>query len=193
MRDRIKKILKEDNEFDWVRESNPVSEEEIIIKMSKLRSAGYRGNPKRSTLTTAIYNLGLHKEQLEPLFKALYTFTNLCHGEGIDIGHQEGYSEGYNEGHREGYDEGWDDAKSEISNEIDNVKEESYDNGYNEGYNEAIQEGYQKGYEEGVEETYHKAFEEGRAYEAGIEVEDIERRESGFDPFDYDEDYEKNY
>lgn len=193
MRDRIKKILKEENEFDWVRESNPVSREEVIEKMSKLRGVGYRGNPEKSPLTNAIHNLGLNKNEIEPLFEALYTFTDLCHGEGIDIGHQEGYSEGYNEGNREGYDDGWGDAKSEISDEIDTVKEESYDKGYNEGYDEGFQDGYKKGNEEGVEETYHKAFEEGRAYEAGIEVEDLERRESGFDPFDYDEDYDKNY
>ena len=193
MKDLIKKILKEDNEFDWVRESNPVSEEEIIIQMSKLRSAGYRENPKRSTLTTAIYNLGLNKNEIKPLFEALYTFTSLCHGEGIDIGHQEGHSEGYNEGHRDGYDEGWDDAKSERRYELDNVKEESYDKGYNEGYDEGFQDGYKKGNEEGVEETYYKAFEEGRAYEAGLDVEDYEKRQSVFDPKDYDEDYDENY
>ena len=47
--------------------------------------------------------------------------------------------------------------------------------------------------EEGSEKTYYKAFEEGRAYEAGLDVEDLERRESGFDPREYDEDYDENY
>ena len=68
--------------------------------------------------------------------------------------------------------------------------EEKYDKGYEEGIEDGYKEGHQIGYDEGTEETYHKAFEEGRAYEAGLDVEDMERRESGFDPRDYDEYYD---
>ena len=37
---------------------------------------------------------------------------------------------------------------------------------------------------------YNKGFEEGREYESGLESEEYEKRQSGFDPRDYDEDYD---
>ena len=37
---------------------------------------------------------------------------------------------------------------------------------------------------------YKQAFEDGRAYESELDAEDYERRQSGFNPIDYDGDYE---
>ena len=37
---------------------------------------------------------------------------------------------------------------------------------------------------------YKQAFEDGRAYESELDTEDYERRQSGFNPSDYDGDYE---
>jgi hypothetical protein len=193
MKKLIKKILKEENDFDWVGGINPVTMEEVIAKVRDLRDVGYRRDPEESQLTKAIHKLGLNKDELKTLFTALYNFGDYCHNEGIDIGHQEGYNQSYNEGYRDGYSEGYDDRKQEENDHTENVKQGVYNKGYDEGYDEGLSEGYKKGYDEGVEITYHKAFEEGRAYEAGVDVEDFERRESDFDPREYDEDYDENY
>lgn len=193
MRDRIKKILKEENDFDWTGDVNPVSKEDIISTLHSLSDVGYRRALETSQLTEAIYNLALNENQLDSLAKALYHLADYSHNEGIDIGHQQGYSEGerdgYQYGYSEGHDEGYDEGKQEIDDELELEREKGYDEGYGEG----LSDGYTKGYEEGVEVTYHKAFEEGRAYEAGIEVEDFERRESGFDPNEYYDEEEENY
>jgi hypothetical protein len=188
MRNTIKKILNE-NDFDWVSDINPASKEYIVRKVSNLESVGYRRDPETSQLTLTIHGLALNEEQINVLFKALEGFGDYCHGEGIDIGNQQGYAEGERDGYRYGYDDGFVEGKQDIDEELEIERERGYDEGYDEGMND----GYKKGYEEGVEVTYHKAFEEGRAYEAGIEVEDLERRESGFDPSEYDEDYDENY
>lgn len=188
MRNTIKKILKE-NDFDWIGETNPVSKGDIISKLKQLSDVGYRRDLETSRLTEAIYSLALNEEQFDILFKALYHLGDYCHGEGIDVGHQEGYSEGERDGYRYGRNDGYDEARSEIEDDV----EDGFNRGYDEGYDEGMNDGYKKGYDEGVEVTYYKAFEEGRAYEAGIEVEDLERRESGFDPSEYDEDYDENY
>ena len=47
-----------------------------------------------------------------------------------------------------------------------------------------------KGLEEQKSIIYNKGFEEGRAYESGLESEEYEKRQSAFDPRDYDEDYD---
>ena len=189
MRDRIKKILKEDNDFDWTGDVNPVSKEDIISTLHGLSDVGYRRDLKTSQLTDAIHKLALNENQLDSLAKALYHLADYSHNEGIDIGHQEGYSSAYNEGYSDGYNEGYDNRKEEEYDHTEDIKQDAYDEGYDEG----LSDGYKKGYDEGVEITYHKAFEEGRAYEAGIDVEDFERRESDFEPREYDEDYDENY
>lgn len=189
MRDRIKKILKEDNDFDWAGDVNPVSKEDIISTLHVLSDVGYRRDLETSKLTETIYNLALNENQLDSLAKALYHLADYSYNEGIDVGNQQGYSEGERDGYRYGYDDGYSEGKQDIDEKLELEREKGYDEGYGEG----LSEGYTKGYEEGKEETYHKAFEEGRSYEAGIEVEDLERRESGFDPSEYDEENDENY
>jgi flagellar biosynthesis/type III secretory pathway protein FliH len=193
MKKLIKKILKEENDFDWVGGINPATMEEVVAKVRDLRDIGYRKDPEESQLTKAIHKLGLNKDELKTLFTALYHFGDYCHNEGVDIGHQEAYNHAYNEGYSEGYSVGYDERKTEENDHTEDIRKESYDKGYDDGYDDGISDGHEKGYDEGVEVTYHKAFEEGRAYEAGIEVEDLERRESGFDPEEYGEDYDENY
>ena len=194
MRDRIKKILKEDNEWDWAKQSEPISKTEISSKLNFFSDFGYRIYDEQSnTLVNSIYNLGLNDKQLEDLVKSLYIFGEVCHERGLDAGGESAWSEG----NREGYNEGWGDAREECEDDAnskyDEGHEEGYNKGYDEGESEGYQDGYKKGYEEGVEITYYKAFEEGRAYEADLDVEDLERRESGFDPSEYDEDHNEDY
>jgi len=190
MKDLIKKILKEDNDFDWARESEPISKSEIANKLSRFDDFGFRiYNEETNPLVNSIYNLGLNTMQLDSLIKSLYEFGYNTYDRGIDTGSQNGYSEGESQGYDMGHRDGYSEAKRDMEDKL----EEKYEKGYDEGYDEAIQDGYQKGYEEGVESTYYKAFEEGRAYEAGVEVEDLERRESDFDPSEYDEDYNEDY
>lgn len=194
MKDLIKKILKEDNELDWIRDVNPISKVEIAEELIDLRDVGYYiHDPERSRLVDTIYGLGLDKERLKSLSKALYGFGDSCFDVGRDEGQQASWGEAHNEGYNEGYEAGQDDMRSEMESEAEDKYEEGYDKGYYDGEEEGHELGYKKGYEEGSEKTYYKAFEEGRAYEAGLDVEDLERRESGFDPREYDEDYDENY
>ena len=167
MKDLIKKILKEDNDFDWVRDTEPVSMEEIAKELTSLRDFGYYiHKADNNRLVRTIHNLGLDHNTLNTLYKTLEDFADIIHENGREEGLQEAWGDARAEGYSEGYDEGWYEGR---------------------------EEGYQKGREEGSEEAYYKAFEEGRAYEAGVEVEDLERIESGFDPREYDEDYDENY
>lgn len=194
MKDLIKKILKEDNDFDWIRDTNPASKSEISNSLDALKEFGYYvHNPEKNMLIKSIYNLGMSGDKLTDLYKALHDFAGSCYENGRERGLQEAWGDAHAEGYSEGYDEGQEDMRADIDSEAEKKYEEGYDKGYDEGWFEGGKEGYQKGYEEGSEETYYKAFEEGRAYEAGVEVEDLERIESGFDPREYDEDYDKNY
>lgn len=184
MKDLIKKILKEDTDWDWVNDTNPVSKEDIHKKLQFLSSYGYQlmGDDK---LIDFLYKLALDEKSLKLFSNILDNIVETCYSTGSDRLSQDFWWEGHREGYREGYGEEEDNLRDEIQYQ--------YDEGYELGESEGYEEGYKKGYEEGVEVTYHKAFEEGRAYEAGIDVEDLERRESGFDPRDYDEDYDENY
>ena len=194
MKDLIKKILKEDNDFDWVRDTEPVSMEEIAKELTSLRDFGYYiHKADNNRLVRTIHNLGLDHNTLNTLYKTLEDFADIIHENGREEGLQEAWGDARAEGYSEGYDEGQEDMRADIDSEAEEKYEEGYDKGYDEGWYEGREEGYQKGREEGSEETYYKAFEEGRAYEAGVEVEDLERIESGFDPREYDEDYDENY
>lgn len=188
MKDLIRKILKEDNDFDWIKQSEPISREEISKNLSGL-AHDYGYNQYDGNLTNVIHQLGLNKEQLESLYGIIYSLGEVVYQNGVDIGWGEGYSSGEQEG-RAGYDEAYNDAYDDAKQSVYN---EAYNEGYDEGYNDGIEEGYKKGYEEGSEKTYYKAFEEGRAYEVGLDTEEYEKRQSGFDPIDYDDDYDENY
>ena len=174
MKDLIKKILKEDNDFDWIRQSEPISKEEISKNLSGLRhDYGYDSYDRN--LTNVIHQLGLNKEQLESLYGVIYSLAEVVYQNGVDIGWGEGYSSGEQEG-RVGYDNAYNDAYDDAKQ---SVYDGAYDEGYDEGYNEGLEEGYQKGYEEGSEETYYKAFEKGRTYQekqnkGGIDFESLE-------------------
>ena len=194
MKDLIKKILKEDNEFDWVRDTEPVSMEEIAKELTSLRDFGYYIHKvDNNRLVKTIHSLGLDHNSLNTLYRTLEDFADTIY----ERGREQGQQDAWGEGHREGYDEGYEDAERDIRGEMEGKAEdkyeEGYDNGFSQGEADGYEEGYRKGYEEGSEKTYYKAFEEGRAYEAGLDVEDYEKRQSAFDPRDYDEDYDENY
>ena len=194
MKDLIKKILKEENDFDWVRDTEPVSMEEIAKELASLRDFGYYiHKADNNRLVRTIHSLGLDHNSLNTLYKALEDFADTIYDHGIDRGQQDSWGQAHREGYDEGYDDGQEDMRGELEGEADDKYREGYDKGYDEGDREGYEEGYQKGYEEGSEKTYYKAFEEGRAYEAGLDSEEYEKRQSAFDPRDYDEDYDENY
>ena len=67
MKDLIKKILKEENDFDWVRNTNPISKDEIANELSDLQDWGYFIQQRRvesSSLVSFIYRLGLDAKEL---------------------------------------------------------------------------------------------------------------------------------
>jgi flagellar biosynthesis/type III secretory pathway protein FliH len=194
MKDLIKKILKEDNDFDWAKDIEPISKSEIANMLEVFDNFGYRVfNEETNTLVNSIYNLGLNNKQLSDLIDSMYGFSERIYDSGINSGAEEAWSDGNRDGYNEGYRDAERKCEDDAESEYNRGYGEGYDEGYVEGESEGEASGYKKGYEEGVEITYYKAFEEGRAYEAGVEVEDLERRESGFDPLEYDEDYDENY
>jgi hypothetical protein len=186
MKNLIKKILKE-NDFDWTSDVNPMSKSEISQELSGLVDFGYHSLGNKSYLINSIYNLGLTKDKLKDLLSSLYGLSEIS----FDAGHQKGLNAGYEEGYNEGASSG--ESREDLEYEFREREREIMDNSYEEGYSDGLEKGYQEGYSEGSEETYHKAFEEGRAYELGIDTEDFERRQSGFNPDEYDEEYDENY
>lgn len=126
MRNRIKKILKEENEWDWARESEPISKSEIGNKLLRFGDFGFHiYNAETSDLVNSIYDLGLNTTQLDNLIKSLYSFGYNIYERGMDAGGESVWSEG----HREGYNEGWSEAKIECENDADY----KYDEGHEEG------------------------------------------------------------
>ena len=74
------------------------------------------------------------------------------------------------------------------------TSEGDWENGYEDGVIDGradMKTELKKELEEQKSIIYNKGFEEGRAYEAELDTEEFEKRQSGFDPRDYDEDYEK--
>lgn len=176
MKDLIKKILNESDDFGWVDDVNPLSKTEIVNKLKVLSEFGYHSSEK-SRLVNSLYLLGLNQQQLDNFVNSLHDFSYLIHNSGQDVGSQDGYGEGYNQG----YGEGLSDTSAEM--------ERAGRNKCDEGYDEGSRDGHERGYEEGVEEYYHKAFEEGRVYQYGLDTEKFERSQSSFDPTEYDEEY----
>lgn len=187
MKDLIKKILKEDNDLEWINNVNPTSKGDISAELKDFEDFGYYiNNPDHSELVNTIHSLGLDNNQLDKMIKVLYNFGESAHETGKDRGVQDGWEEGSRQGWSDGYDECKDDMETEIEGTIDDAvdkaKEDSYDEGYESGYNEAEKELKEK--------IYNKGFEEGRTYESELDAEEYEKRQSGFDPREYDYDYE---
>jgi flagellar biosynthesis/type III secretory pathway protein FliH len=185
MKKIIKKILKEDD-WDWVRDQNPITKPEISRKVRNLYNFSlYSSEEESDEFTTALHQLALSKEEFDKLFVVISRLSRDSWGYAYDSGLGAGYEDGSRDGYREGYREGYDEAEGEYS--------EKYNEGWEEGYDEGFMDGKEKGYQEGKEETYYKAFEEGRAYQHELENEDFERGESDFDPSEYDEDYDEDF
>lgn len=192
MKNLIKKILKEENDFDWVRDTNPMSKSEITNQLGNLQDWGYFIHERwldTNKLVDFIYRLGLSEEKLNEISVVLYDLSESIYENGRERGQQEGWEEGNNEGYREGKYDGERDAKADINDDIEEARVDGYDEGYEDGQLDMRGE-----VEDEIKKQksiiYNKGFEEGRAYEAELDTEDYEKRQSGFDPRDYDEDYD---
>jgi len=179
MKDLIKKILKEENDFDWTKDVEPIPKNIIAKKLNNLEQ-GVLVNTE-SDLVKVIYSLALEESELDKMVDTLDLFITRVYDrgeqEGMSLGHQEGFHEGYNSGK---YDE---------SLENEDEKEYEYHRGYEEGYDDGVIEtkaDLKKECSKNIEIAYNQAFEEGRAYEAELDAEEYERRQSGFDLRDYE-------
>lgn len=186
MKDRIRKILKEDEDLRWLMDHEPVSREEI---KQMIPIPGFFSDE----MIDLVHKSSLHRDEIKKLIILITKKIDREVTEGQDTAWSDGYNqgwaesdEGYDSGHRdgynEGYDTGYDDGKEEGS-------DDARDRGYDEGYDDGKEEGYRTGYEEGKEDTYLKAFEEGREYQADLDNIDYEKQQ---DPYtrDYYEDEE---
>lgn len=193
MKDLIKKILKEDNDFDWVGDIEPASKTDIANDLSDLQDWGYYiHDPENRTykLVDFIYNLGLDVDKLDEMTNVLYNFSEEIYDNGRQKGQQEGWEEGEQQGYNEGFHDGGRDARYDCEDEIDEAKDIGYEEGYDAGHEKGYEDCEEKEVENKLEKIYNKGFEDGRAYEAELDTEEYEKRQSGFDPRDYDEDYE---
>ena len=179
MKDLIKKILKEENDFDWAEDTEPISKNIIAKKLNNLEHAVLVNT--ETDLVKVIYSLALEESELDKMVDSLAFFITRVYDngeqEGMRLGHQEGYHEGYNSG------------KYEESLNMEDEKEYEYHRGYEEGYDDGIIETKADLKEEcskNIEIAYNQAFEEGRAYEAELDAEEYEKRQSGFDLRDYE-------
>ena len=191
MKNLIKKILKEENDFDWAKDIEPIPKSEIADELKSLKELSFRRDHQQ-VLVELIYRLGLGKDKITELSRALNYLGNSIWETGREIGVQDGWGEGYNEGYREGKDDGVEETEKDYLE----TSEGDWENGYEEGVIDGrtdMETELKKGLEEQKSIIYNKGFEEGRAYEIGLDVEDLERKESGFDPREYDEDYDDNY
>ena len=179
MRNTIKKILKE-NDFDWANNVEPISAEKIKSEIEHMADYGI-SNYQISNIAKKAYKLGL-------IGRGLDIFVNILE----DLS-ESSYEAGTQKGWEEGHIEGWREKKYECEEEEEEIKEEGYHEGYDEGYDEGYEAGSQTEREQMKKEAkiiYKQAFEDGRAYESELDTEDYERRQSGFNPYDYDGDYE---
>lgn len=179
MKDLIKKILKEENDFDWAEDTEPISKNIIAKKLNNLEHAALVST--ETSLVKVIYNLALEESELDKMVDTLDTYISRVYDngeqEGMRLGHQEGYHEGYNSG------------QYEESLNMEDEKEYEYNRGYEEGYDDGVIEtkaDLKKECSKNIEIAYNQAFEEGRAYEAELDAEEYEKRQSGFDLRDYE-------
>jgi len=189
MKDLIKKILKEDNELDWIKDVEPASKGDIANELKDLEDWGYYiHNPEKNKyeLVDFIYSLGLDINKLDKMVSILYNFSENI----FDVGRERGLQGGWEEGHHEGYHEGYHDGEREAKYDCDDDIYEARDVGYEEGYDAGREKGYEECEGELKEKIYNKGFEEGRAYESELDTEEYEKRQSSFDPRDYEGDYE---
>ncbi len=196
MKKLIKKILKEENDFDWAKDTNPLSKSEVASKLSVLQGYGYYINERwldTNTLVDFIYRLALPEDRVDGLVKVIDELSDSIYDEGKEIGQQIGWEEGHNEGYREGQYDGKRDARYDIEDELEDARDDGYAEGYEAGTQtekEEMEQYYQEQMKKEAKLIYKQAFEDGRAYESEMDTEDYERRQSGFDPRDYDEDYD---
>lgn len=182
MRDRIRKILREEEDFDWISKPNKATENYIGAHL--LKSDLYPNSDAYKMLLNTILSLGLTEGQVDNLSQALIRGFHQVRESGFESGSQagweSGHESGYDEGNQDSYDRGYEEGYDEAEAEYRYTKDEDLDAKYDEGYDEGREEGYEKGYSEGAEETYYEAFEEGRKYQSNMEEEEYERRQ---DPF----------
>jgi len=179
MRDRIKKILREENDFDWISRPEKAGDGFIMGMLDQLNKDGASTRALKP-LVNILTQIGVTEGQMETLSQVLRQISFQIREDAFDSGSQAGWEEGqsvgYDEGHSYGYDEGYEEGRYETRGEL----EDEYDRGFQDGEDEGMEMGYEKGYTEGKEEIYYKAFEEGRRYQSGLENEEYERRQ---DPF----------
>tara|TARA_R110002020_G_scaffold138469_7_gene308536 strand:- start:5621 stop:6205 length:585 start_codon:yes stop_codon:yes gene_type:complete len=193
MKNLIKKILKEENDFGWAEDIEPASKADIANDLSDLQDWGYYiHNPEKhpDKLVDFIYNLGLDVNKLDGMVGVLYNFGEAVYDSGRERGSQDGWEEGESEGYREGYREAERELEGNCEDEIYEARDVGYEEGYDAGHEKGYEDCEEKEVENKLEKIYNKGFEEGRAYQSDLDTEEYEKRQSGFDPRDYDEDYE---
>lgn len=191
MRKKIKNILREVGEFEWMENITPLTKSQISSPLSFLEEFGvYFHNIDTNKFINYIHEMGLNQTQLNNLVNVLSYLSEDIYDAGMDQGQQSGWEEGHSEGHSEGYDEGEDYALRTCEDEKEEKYDEGYEVGHERGYEDSQEYSLNK-FKEEKETIYNKAFEDGRAYETELDTEEFEKRQSGFDPRDYDEDYEK--
>lgn len=188
MKDRIRKILREENEFDWIRDRNEISSDQIFKVFRYLGRFGGMTDERREQLSVNLANLIAvpSDETLEEVKMSLFRILDSTEDQAKDYGMQIGWEEGSQVSNEQSYENGFADGSDE-------GYDEGYTKGYDDGYEkfeseygtyeDIYEEAYQEGYNEGKEEIYFKAFEEGRRYQADLDEEEFQKLQ---DPFTRD-------